>query len=283
MKRQMIPAPMNEIAIGRKINDLAAFSARARSASTATARPEHGRQRRDHDDPPHVVEDRAPDRREDRARQDEEPGQDRTERARTALEGLARPPPGEHADEDAEGEQREGEVEEPAGEDVLPVVEVHRVLVGEDVLVVVPPDGLGAVAVVEREVDRADQRAQQPDADERQRRRDEDPGAGALIDAPSLPCVGLQRRARSGRRRSPRARRWRRRPHRSCRPRCRRRPRRRRASRRPTPVTTESGAHGAPIAPEADQPEQHRAAGDADQRACPSRAPDTPTRRGRRR
>ena len=39
MKRQMIPAPMNEIAMGRKINDLAVFSARARSASTATARP----------------------------------------------------------------------------------------------------------------------------------------------------------------------------------------------------------------------------------------------------
>src|SRR5215216_4055141 len=39
MNRQMIPAPMNEIAIGRKTNDLAAFSARARSASTAIARP----------------------------------------------------------------------------------------------------------------------------------------------------------------------------------------------------------------------------------------------------
>ena len=39
MKRQMIPAPMNEIAIGRKIKDLAVFSAFARSASTATARP----------------------------------------------------------------------------------------------------------------------------------------------------------------------------------------------------------------------------------------------------
>ena len=39
MKRQMIPAPMNEIAMGRKINDLAAFSAPARSARTATARP----------------------------------------------------------------------------------------------------------------------------------------------------------------------------------------------------------------------------------------------------
>ena len=39
MKRQMIPAPMNEIAIGRKTNDLAAFSALARSASTAIARP----------------------------------------------------------------------------------------------------------------------------------------------------------------------------------------------------------------------------------------------------
>src|SRR5580765_6558651 len=39
MKRQMIPAPMNEIAMGRKINDLAAFSPRALSASTATARP----------------------------------------------------------------------------------------------------------------------------------------------------------------------------------------------------------------------------------------------------
>src|SRR5262245_17025114 len=39
MKRQMIPAPMNEIAIGRKMSDLAAFSALARSASTATARP----------------------------------------------------------------------------------------------------------------------------------------------------------------------------------------------------------------------------------------------------
>src|SRR5215211_3653094 len=38
-KRQMMPAPMNEIAIGRKINDLAAFSPFARSASTATARP----------------------------------------------------------------------------------------------------------------------------------------------------------------------------------------------------------------------------------------------------
>src|SRR5918995_7073233 len=39
MKRQMMPAPMNEIAIGRKINDLAALSALARSASTATASP----------------------------------------------------------------------------------------------------------------------------------------------------------------------------------------------------------------------------------------------------
>src|SRR5690349_24695190 len=39
MKRQMIPAPMNEIAIGRKIRDLAVFSAFARSASTVTARP----------------------------------------------------------------------------------------------------------------------------------------------------------------------------------------------------------------------------------------------------
>ncbi len=39
MKRQMMPAPMNEIAIGRKISDLAAFSALARSASTATASP----------------------------------------------------------------------------------------------------------------------------------------------------------------------------------------------------------------------------------------------------
>ena len=39
MKRQMMPAPMKEIAIGRKINDFAAFSALARSASTATARP----------------------------------------------------------------------------------------------------------------------------------------------------------------------------------------------------------------------------------------------------
>ncbi len=39
MKRQMMPAPMNEIAIGKKISDLAAFSALARSASTATASP----------------------------------------------------------------------------------------------------------------------------------------------------------------------------------------------------------------------------------------------------
>ena len=39
MKRQMIPAPTNEIAIGRKISDLAMFSPLARSASTATASP----------------------------------------------------------------------------------------------------------------------------------------------------------------------------------------------------------------------------------------------------
>ena len=39
MKRQMIPAPTNEIAIGRKIRDLATFSPLDRSASTATPRP----------------------------------------------------------------------------------------------------------------------------------------------------------------------------------------------------------------------------------------------------
>ena len=39
MKRQMMPAPTNEMAIGRKISDLAMFSPLARSASTATARP----------------------------------------------------------------------------------------------------------------------------------------------------------------------------------------------------------------------------------------------------
>src|SRR5687767_15963005 len=35
----MTPAPTNEMAIGRKISDLAMFSPLARSASTATARP----------------------------------------------------------------------------------------------------------------------------------------------------------------------------------------------------------------------------------------------------
>src|SRR6478752_3145759 len=39
MKRQMMPAPMNEIAIGKKISDLAAFSPLERSASTATPSP----------------------------------------------------------------------------------------------------------------------------------------------------------------------------------------------------------------------------------------------------
>ena len=39
MKRQMIPAPTNEMAIGRKISDLATFSPFERSASTATASP----------------------------------------------------------------------------------------------------------------------------------------------------------------------------------------------------------------------------------------------------
>ena len=132
MKRQMIPAPMNEIAIGRKISDLAAFSALARSASTATARPNTVAS--DVTTMTHQMLLKIVPRIEARigARQDEEAGQDRTERAGTALEGLARPPSGDHADEDAEREQGEGDVEEPAGEDVLPVVEVDRVLVGED-------------------------------------------------------------------------------------------------------------------------------------------------------
>ena len=44
MKRQMIPAPMNEIAIGRKINDLAAFSALRPVGEHGDGEAEHGRQ-----------------------------------------------------------------------------------------------------------------------------------------------------------------------------------------------------------------------------------------------
>ena len=39
MKRQMIAAPTNEMAIGRKMRDLATFSPLARSARTAMPRP----------------------------------------------------------------------------------------------------------------------------------------------------------------------------------------------------------------------------------------------------
>ena len=108
MKRQMIPAPMNEIAIGRKINDLAVFSAFARSASTATARPSTVAS--DVTTMTHHTLLKIVPRidGEDRARQDEEPDQDRTDRAGTALEALARPPSGEHADEDAERRPRRG-------------------------------------------------------------------------------------------------------------------------------------------------------------------------------
>ena len=39
MKFQITPAPTMEIAIGKKINDLAIFSKRLRSANTATNKP----------------------------------------------------------------------------------------------------------------------------------------------------------------------------------------------------------------------------------------------------
>ena len=52
---QMTPAPTIEIAIGMKIIDLANFSKRLRSASTAISKPKITAQRGAEDDPHHVV------------------------------------------------------------------------------------------------------------------------------------------------------------------------------------------------------------------------------------
>ena len=230
----MIPAPTNEIAIGRKISDLAMFSPLRPVGEHGDGQADRRRQPGDDHDPPDVVEDRAPHRGEDGDGEEEEPDAERRHRRPAALERLAGLAPAVEATEHPEREEHDGDDRDPAGEDVGPVVEVDRVVVGEDRGVVVPADGLLAAVVEERQVDGADQRGDQPDGDERQRRGHEDPHPGLLLDPPALGQRRASSPARCAGRSGRPARAWPAGRPAGCRARCCRHPRRRRASpRRP--------------------------------------------------
>ena len=132
MKRQMMPAPMNEMAIGRKISDLAAFSAFARSASTATARPSAVAS--DVTTMTHQTLLKIVPRIEDRTAHERKnsPTTSGPSELGAAIERLRRAAAGDGTDEDAEREQCQRDEEQLAREDVRPVVEVDGVLAGED-------------------------------------------------------------------------------------------------------------------------------------------------------
>ena len=96
MNRQMIPAPMNEIAMG-KIIDLAMFSPLAPVGQHGDGEPECRSQRCDHEDPPQVVDQRSANGREDRAARGRIE-QDRDHRAGQSGERLPSSSPSDNAD-----------------------------------------------------------------------------------------------------------------------------------------------------------------------------------------
>ena len=168
MNRQMIPAPMNEIAIGRKIIDLAMFSPLARSANTATASPNAVASdvtTRIH----HKLLINVPRRvAKHGTGGEEEAEQHRNDGARLGGERLASSSPSDEADHDRRADDGDSNPPQPTAEQpVEPVRGVDELLSDrrstreDDVSVVCPTDVLLAVAILEREDDGSHERNEQ--------------------------------------------------------------------------------------------------------------------------